>query len=170
MRAADALGVTDPAASADLAARALNLAPDDHPLRAPLVSRRALSLFAAGLGDQGRRFADVALRQSLPAAEEARVRLSISAMFDLSADLRAENARTALAMADLPADLRASLWASLFHNLVVAGRTEEACPSRHAPERLSTRARLERGRSSCGWPNQPWNTSCPTSSGLLSSA
>jgi len=126
LQAADALGITDPAASADLAERALNLAPDGHPLRAPLVVRRALSLFAAGLGDQGRRFADVALRQTLPAVEEARVRLSISAMFDLSADVRAENARTALAMPDLPADLHALLWASLFHNLAVAGRTGEA--------------------------------------------
>lgn len=133
-QAADALGVTDPAASAELAERALELAPAEHPLRAQLVSRRALSLFAAGLGEQGKRFADTALRQTLPAAEEARVRLSISAMFDLAADVRAENARTALAMPDLPADLRALLWASLFHNLTVAGRTEEA-------QRLAQRAR-----------------------------
>src|SRR5229473_6540367 len=44
----------------------------------------------------------------------------------ISPDLRADNARAALALPDLTADLRASLWAALFHNLVVAGRTGEA--------------------------------------------
>ena len=94
--------------------------------RGPLVARRAISLFAAGLGEEGKRFADTALRQVLPAEEEARVRFSVASMFDLSPDVRADNARAALALPDLTADLRAWLWASLFHNLVVAGRTDEA--------------------------------------------
>ena len=126
LQAADALGTTDPATAAELAGRALELAPVRHPLRGPLVARRAISLFAAGLGEEGRRFADTALRQVLPAEEEARVRFSVASMFDISPDLRADNARAALALPDLTADLRASLWASLFHNLVVAGRTDEA--------------------------------------------
>jgi DNA-binding CsgD family transcriptional regulator len=126
LQAADALGTTDPGTAAELAGRALELAPARHPLRGPLVARRAVSLFAAGLGEEGRRFADTALRQVLPAEEEARVRFSVASMFDLSPDLRADNARTALALPDLTADLRAWLWAALFHNLVVAGRTDEA--------------------------------------------
>jgi DNA-binding CsgD family transcriptional regulator len=126
LQAADALGTTDPATAAELAGRALELAPARHPLRGPLVARRAISLFAAGLGEEGRRFADTALRQVLPAEEEARVRFSVASMFDLSPDLRADNARTALALPELTADLRAWLWAALFHNLVVAGRTDEA--------------------------------------------
>jgi DNA-binding CsgD family transcriptional regulator len=126
LQAADALGTTNPRTAAELAGRALELAPVRHPLRGPLVARRAVSLFAAGLGEEGRRFADTALRQALPAEEEARVRFSVASMFDLSPDLRADNARTALALPDLTADLRAWLWASLFHNLVVAGRTDEA--------------------------------------------
>jgi DNA-binding CsgD family transcriptional regulator len=126
LQAADALGTTNPRTAAELAGRALGLAPARHPLRGPLVARRAVSLFAAGLGEEGRRFADTALRQVLPAEEEARVRFSVASMFDLSPDLRADNARTALALPDLTADLRAWLWASLFHNLVVAGRTDEA--------------------------------------------
>jgi DNA-binding CsgD family transcriptional regulator len=125
-QAADALGTTDPGTAAELAGRALELAPAQHPLRGPLVARRAVSLFAAGLGEEGRRFADTALRQVLPAEEEARVRFSVASMFDLSPDVRADNARTALALPDLTADLRAWLWAALFHNLVVAGRTDEA--------------------------------------------
>jgi DNA-binding CsgD family transcriptional regulator len=125
-QAADALGTTDPGTAAELADRALELAPAQHPLRGPLVARRAVSLFAAGLGEEGRRFADTALRQVLPAEEEARVRFSVASMFDLSPDVRADNARTALALPDLTADLRAWLWAALFHNLVVAGRTDEA--------------------------------------------
>jgi DNA-binding CsgD family transcriptional regulator len=126
LQAADALGTTNPRTAAVLAGRALELAPARHPLRGPLVARRAVSLFAAGLGEEGRRFADTALRQVLPAEEEARVRFSVASMFDLSPDLRADNARTALALPDLTADLCAWLWASLFHNLVVAGRTDEA--------------------------------------------
>ena len=126
LQAADALGTTDPGTAAKLAGRALELAPARHPLRGPLVARRAISLFAAGFGEEGRRFADTVLRQVLPAEEEARVRFSVASMFDLSPDLRADNARTALALPDLAADLRSWLWAALFHNLVVAGRTEEA--------------------------------------------
>jgi DNA-binding CsgD family transcriptional regulator len=126
LQAAEALGTTDPGTAAQLAGRALELAPVRHPLRGPLVARRAISLFAAGLGEEGRRFADTALRQALPAEEEARVRFSVASMFDLSPDLRADNARAALALPELTADLQAWLWASLFHNLVVAGRTDEA--------------------------------------------
>jgi DNA-binding CsgD family transcriptional regulator len=126
LQAADALGSADPAASAELAARALELSPIRHPLRGPLVSRRALSLFAAGLGDEAKAFADGALRQTLPTEQEGRVRLSIAGMFHLSPDVRSDNCRRALALPDLSIDLRAELWASLFHNLVVACRTDEA--------------------------------------------
>jgi DNA-binding CsgD family transcriptional regulator/tetratricopeptide (TPR) repeat protein len=126
LKAADALSTADPAASAELAARALELSPVRHPLRGPLVSRRALSLFAAGLGDEAKAFADGALREALPADQEGKVRLSIAGMFHLSPDVRADNCRRALALPDLSIDLRASLWASLFHNLVVACRTDEA--------------------------------------------
>jgi DNA-binding CsgD family transcriptional regulator len=126
LQAADALGTTDPAIAAKLAGRALELAPARHSLRGPLVARRAIALFASGLGEEGRQFADTELRQVLPADEEAQVRFSVTSMFDLSPDLRADNARAALALPDLTADLRAWLWASLFHNLVVAGRTDEA--------------------------------------------
>ncbi|HEV3101324.1 MAG TPA: LuxR C-terminal-related transcriptional regulator [Candidatus Dormibacteraeota bacterium] len=126
LKAADVLSIADPAASAELAASALELSPVRHPLRGPLVSRRALSLFAAGLGDEAKAFADGALRQTLPAEQEGQVRLSIAGMFHLSPDVRADNCRRALALPDLSIDLRASLWASLIHNLAVACRTEEA--------------------------------------------
>ena len=126
LEAANTLGVTDPSAAADLTGRALELAPARHPLRGPLVARRAISMFAAGLADDARRFADTALRQSLPPEEEARVRWTIAGMFNISPDIRADNARRALALPELSAETRALLWASLFHNLVVAVRTDEA--------------------------------------------
>jgi len=126
LQAADDLGVTDPGMAAELATRALNLAPDGHLLRGPLVAARVTSLFAAGLGEEGKRFADSALRSALAPKEEARVRLSVASMFDLSPEIRADNARAALALPDLDTDVRASLWASLFHNLVVGGRLEDA--------------------------------------------
>jgi len=123
--AAETLGVTDPSASADIASVALSLVPSRHPLRGPLVARRTVSLFAAGRSKEARAFADNALRQSLPAEQEADVRLSLAAMFAISADDRADNARQGLSLTDLSADTQARLWASLFHNLLVAGRLDE---------------------------------------------
>ena len=123
--AAEALGMTDPSASADIASVALSLAPSRHPLRGPLVARRTVSLFAAGRSKEARAFADNALHQSLPAEQEANVRLSLAAMFAISADDRADTARQGLSLPDLSADTRARLWASLFHNLLVAGRLDE---------------------------------------------
>jgi DNA-binding CsgD family transcriptional regulator len=124
--AAEALGTTDPRAAAELADRALDLIPDQHPLRGPLVSRRAISLFAAGMGEEAKRFADTVLRQALPPVQEAQVRLSIASMFTLSPDVRVHTARQALALPGLPEDLRGWLESVELHNLVVGGRTEEA--------------------------------------------
>ncbi|HEX3488815.1 MAG TPA: LuxR C-terminal-related transcriptional regulator [Streptosporangiaceae bacterium] len=126
LHAVEALGTTDPAAAADLAQRALRLTSAHHPLRGPLVSRRTVSLFAAGAAAEAKRFADTALRQALLPEQEAEVRLGIASMFSLSPDVRADNARDALALPGLPADLRAWLAALLLHNLVVGGRGDEA--------------------------------------------
>jgi len=104
--AAEALGITDPSSSADVANRALELAPDRHPMRGPLVARRTISLFAAGRGEEARDFANTALRQTLPAEQEAEVRIGIAGMFTLSADVRAENLRQALALPGLQPDTR----------------------------------------------------------------
>ena len=121
LKAARVLGASDPAAAAELAGKALDLTSLQHALRGPLVAQRVVSLFAAGLAEEGRQFADSALRQALPAEEEARVRASVSSMFDLSPEVRAENARAGLALPSLPAELRAELWAALYHSLSVAG-------------------------------------------------
>ena len=48
LQAAEVLGTSDPASSADLAGRALELTPVHHPLRGRLVSRRAVSLLRRG--------------------------------------------------------------------------------------------------------------------------
>ncbi len=124
--AVEALSTTDPAAAADLAQRALRLTPAHHPLRGPLVSRRAVSLFAAGAAREAKLFADTALRQALPPEQEAEVRVSIASMFSLSPDVRADNARYALTLPGLSADQRAWPAALLLHNLAVAGRGDEA--------------------------------------------
>jgi DNA-binding CsgD family transcriptional regulator len=125
-KAADALGITDPGAAADLSHRALELASRRHPLRGPLVAQTALWLHAAGRAEEAKAFADTALRQALPPGQEAEVRLSIAGMFAISADVRAEEGRQALALPDLPANLRARHLALLFHNLVTAGRLDDS--------------------------------------------
>jgi DNA-binding CsgD family transcriptional regulator len=124
--AVEALSTTDPAAAEDLAQRALRLTPAHHPLRGPLVSRRAVSLFAAGAVREAKLFADTALRQAIPPEQEAEVRVSIATMFGLSPDVRADNARYALTLPGLSADQRAWPAALLLHNLAVAGRGDEA--------------------------------------------
>jgi DNA-binding CsgD family transcriptional regulator/tetratricopeptide (TPR) repeat protein len=126
LKASQQLALSDPEGAASLAQRGLELTPERHPLRGALVVQRVLSLFAAGLAEEGERFADEALRRTLPATEEARVRLSVATMFDISPEVRAETARAGLALPGLDTDLTAWLWASLLHSLTVAGRTEEA--------------------------------------------
>ncbi len=125
-KAAEALGVTDPGAAADLSQHALELAPRKQPLRGPLVAQTALWLHAAGRAEEAKEFADTALRQAFPPEQEAGVRLSIAGMFAISADVRAESCRQALALPALPANLRARHLALLFHNLMTAGRLDEA--------------------------------------------
>jgi DNA-binding CsgD family transcriptional regulator len=126
LKASEALGPSDPGAAADLSQRALELAPAKHPLRGPLVAGTTIWLHAAGRGSEAKEFADTALRQVLPAEQEAAVRRSIAGMFALSPDVRADASRAALGLPGLPPELRARHLALLFHNLVTAGRTEEA--------------------------------------------
>ncbi|MFC6155163.1 helix-turn-helix transcriptional regulator [Kribbella jiaozuonensis] len=132
--AAEALGITDPAMSAELAERALLLMPERHELRGPLVGRRAVSLFAAGIRDEAKRYVDTVLRQTFPPAQQAQMRLRIASMFGLAPDIRVENARHGLALPDLPSDLRAELMAAEVHNLVVGGRVAEAVGKLSAAE------------------------------------
>ncbi len=126
LKAAEALGTTDPGAAADLGQRALDLASWRHPLRGPLVAQTAVWLHAAGRGEDAKAFADTALHQVFPAEQEAEVRLSIAGMFAISSDVRAEECRQALALPGLPPDLRVRHLALLFHNLVTAGRRDDA--------------------------------------------
>src|SRR4029078_8937088 len=126
LAAAEALATTDPGASADLSRRALELAPERHPLRGPLVVQAAMSLHAAGRIEEAKAFADNAMRQVLPAAEEAEVRLGIAGMWLISPDVRVHASREALQLKDLPEALRLAHLAKLAYNLVAAGRTDEA--------------------------------------------
>jgi DNA-binding CsgD family transcriptional regulator len=126
LKAAEALATTDPGASADLSRRALELAPERHPLRGPLVVRAAMSLHAAGRIDEAKAFADNAMREVLPAAQEAEVRLGIAGMWLVSPDVRVHASREALKLAGVPQQLRLAHMAKLAYNLVAAGRTEAA--------------------------------------------
>jgi DNA-binding CsgD family transcriptional regulator/tetratricopeptide (TPR) repeat protein len=124
--AARALVTTDPATAAHFGQRALAIAPLDDPRRGELVATTAIALHVAGDGDEAIAFADTALRQALPADQEAQVRLSIAGMFAVSADRRITAGRTALALPGLSTTLRARHLASLVYNLVTAGRIDEA--------------------------------------------
>jgi DNA-binding CsgD family transcriptional regulator len=126
LRAGEVLATTDPGAGADLSRRALELAPRDHALRAPLLAQSAVLLHSAGRDDEARAFADTHLRDALPAEQEAEVLLGIAGMFRVPPDARVAAGRQALALPELSAQLRAHHLAALFHNLLVGGRLDEA--------------------------------------------
>jgi DNA-binding CsgD family transcriptional regulator len=126
LHAAKALVTTDPETAAQFGQRALEIAPVHHPQRGEIVGTTAIALHIAGNSEEAITFADRALRETLPALQEAEVRLSIAGMFAISPETRIGAGRLALNLPDLPETLRARHLACLFHNLVTAGRVEEA--------------------------------------------
>ena len=124
--AAKALVTTDPGTAAQFGQRALEIAPVHHPQRGELVGTTAIALHIAGQSEEAIAFADRALRETLPALQEAEVRLSIAGMFAISPEIRIGAGRLALDIPDLPETLRARHLACLFHNIVTAGRLDEA--------------------------------------------
>jgi DNA-binding CsgD family transcriptional regulator len=124
--AAKALVTSDPGTAAQFGQRALEIAPAHHPHRGEIVGTTAIALHIAGNSEEAIMFADRALRETLPTLQEAEVRLSIAGMFAISPEIRIGAGRLALNLPDLSETLRARHLACLFHNLVTAGRLEEA--------------------------------------------
>ncbi|MDX6596572.1 MAG: hypothetical protein QOE87_459 [Gaiellales bacterium] len=124
--AAKALVTSDPGTAAQFGRRALEIAPAHHPQRGEIVGTTAIALHITGNREEAIGFADRALRETLPAVHEAEVRLSIAGMFAISPEVRIDAGRLALNLPDLPEALRARHLACLFHNLLTAGRIEEA--------------------------------------------
>jgi len=124
--AAKTLVMTDPDTAAQFGQRALENAPPHHPQRGEIVATTAIALHVAGDSEQAIAFADRALRDTLPTRQEAEVRLSIAGMFAISPEIRIGAGRLALNLPDLPVTMRARHLACLVHNLVTAGRVDEA--------------------------------------------
>jgi DNA-binding CsgD family transcriptional regulator len=124
--AAEALDMIDAGASADLTVRALDITPRNHPLRQTLVAQTAIRLHAAGRIETARDFADTVLRQALPPEAEAEFRLIIAAMFAISPDIRIDSCHRGLDLPRVSPFLRMLFVANLFHNLISAGRMDEA--------------------------------------------
>jgi DNA-binding CsgD family transcriptional regulator len=121
-----ALGTTDPAGAAALGRRALELSTHDDPLRTTLVGEVAMLLHAADQVEDGRVFAETALRELLAPEEEAAVLLAIANMLSLSADARAESGRAALALDGISEPMRGRHLARRAFNLFAAGRVTAA--------------------------------------------
>jgi DNA-binding CsgD family transcriptional regulator len=124
--AAKSLVSTNPEVAAEFGQRALEIAPPHHPQRGEIVATTAIALHIAGNSDEAIAFADRALRETLPTLQEAEVRLSIAGMFAISPEIRIGAGQLALSLPDLPETLHARHLACLFHNLVTAGRIDEA--------------------------------------------
>src|SRR5712671_3150300 len=125
LEAAEALVTTDSGTAAQFGQRALEIAPTHHPRRGEIVATTAIALHIAGDSEQAIAFANRALRETLPALQEAEVRLSIAGMFAISPEIRISAGRLALSLPGLSATLRGRHLACLFHNLVTAGRLDE---------------------------------------------
>ena len=126
LEAAKVLVVTDSATAAAFGRRALEIAPGHHPRRGDIVSTTAIALHIAGNSDEAIAFADRALRETFPPAQEAEVRLSIAGMFAISPEIRISAGRVALGLEEVPDLLRARHLACLYHNLVTSGRHDES--------------------------------------------
>jgi DNA-binding CsgD family transcriptional regulator len=126
LAAAKTLATTDPGTAAQFGQRAIEITPVHHPQRGEIVGTTAIALHVAGWSEEAIAFADRALRETLPALQEAEVRLSIAGMFAISPEIRISAGRLALNLPDLPETLRARHLTCLFHNLVTAGRLDEA--------------------------------------------
>jgi DNA-binding CsgD family transcriptional regulator/tetratricopeptide (TPR) repeat protein len=124
--AAKTLVATDSRTAAEFGRRALEISPSHHPLRGEIVSITAIALHIAGDSDEAIAFADQALRETFPPAQEAEVRLSIAGMFAISPEIRISAGRLALGLPDIPSILRARHLACLYHNLVTSGRPDES--------------------------------------------
>jgi DNA-binding CsgD family transcriptional regulator len=124
--AAQSLVTTNPEIAAEFGQRALEIAPPHHPQRGEIVATTAIALHIAGNSDEAIAFADRALRETLPTLQEAEVRLSIAGMFAISPEIRIGAGQLALNLPDLSETLHARHLACLFHNLVTAGRIDEA--------------------------------------------
>jgi DNA-binding CsgD family transcriptional regulator len=130
LEACRVLATSDPAVAARFGRRALEMAPADHPSRGEIVALTAIALHVAGDGGEAIAFADAALREVLPAEQEAEVRLSIAGMFAVSPDARVAAGRVAVSLPEISEGLRARHLAALVHNLFTAGRVEEAQAAR----------------------------------------
>lgn len=125
-RAAEALRTLDSAAAADLAVKALELAAPDDALRGELVAQAAVLLFAVGRSAEGQALAQGALRELLPAEQQAEICLVISALFSVPADVREQTCRRMLELQGLSEAMRLRLKARLAYSVAHVGRLPEA--------------------------------------------
>lgn len=168
LEAARVLLTTDPATAAHFGQRALEISPSLHPRRGEIVGTTAIALHVAGNSEEAIAFANTALRQTLPAEQEAEVRLSIAGMFAISPEIRVSAGRLALALPGLPEVLRARHLASLSLNLGTAGRHDDSRAMIDEAEAAVTSSGDQRALFICASPRAQWSTPTITSGGRWS--
>ena len=117
---------TDPVTAAQFGQRALEIVPLQHPQRGEIVATTAIALHIAGDSEQAIAFADRALRETLPTLQRQR---SVSASPRCSRSRRKSGSalgRLALEPVTFRRPCAPATSACLLHNLVTAGRIDEA--------------------------------------------
>lgn len=124
--AARSLATWNAGRAAEMLSHAVDLMATDDARRAGVVAEAVTCLHAAGQVEQAAALAGGALRDLLPAEAESELQYTIAGMTSLSADLRIAAGRRALELPELTPTVRARHLARLVHNLVAAGRRNEA--------------------------------------------
>jgi DNA-binding CsgD family transcriptional regulator len=120
--AARQLSALTPSTAADLALRALELAPQDHTDRAELVTEAATYLWQGGQSMQARQLIEDELTKTTSAEEEAQLRSGVAEMsrqFSFAEAVR--HSKTALALPGLSETMRAKLESQLAMNSLMTG-------------------------------------------------
>jgi len=126
-RAAAALRGAEPTAAANLAARALQLAPEQAPGRGAILDEAVDLLAEAGQASGARALVRQALERGLRPAEEARARLALTRLSGVHAFAEgASEIERAIGIPGLPAGLEAQLLATRSLSLSMLGETSRA--------------------------------------------
>jgi DNA-binding CsgD family transcriptional regulator len=126
LEAARAPGLGDPALAAELTRRAFDLTTPGDERRGTLAAETSLLLHAADRAEEGKAFADAALRECTAPETEAQIRISIAEMPALSPEARVRAGRAALAVPGVTAEWRARHLSRLVDNLLEMGRCDAA--------------------------------------------
>jgi DNA-binding CsgD family transcriptional regulator len=159
--AARQLSSLTPSTAADLALRALELAPQDYVERAELVTEAATYLWQGGQAMQARKLIEDELTKTTSPEEEAKLRMGVADMsrqFSFAEAVR--HSKTALALPGLSERTRAQLESQLTMNSLMTGDVQRSVDKMSAePNDLALLASFTMARAARHFYGGQWDAS-----------